>query len=76
MVGIEAQLILYVDVDEEAGRDADGQTEDVERGEELVALEGAPGDEEVVLPHGQDQWITCVDTSARSTLPSNRLMVR
>ena len=52
MMRIEAQFVLHVDPDQQAGGDADGEPPDVEECEERIALQGAPGDQEVFTQHG------------------------
>ena len=50
MEAVEAELVTNPDQDKEAGRQADGQAEDVEEGRSLAELEFAQGDLDMAGP--------------------------
>ena len=53
MIAVKAELVLKVEQDEGAAREADGQADDVDGGECLVPHEIADGDGKVVFEHDQ-----------------------
>jgi len=40
---LEAEIVLYDEIDDQRGADAYRQTQDIDQGEELVAAKGAEG---------------------------------
>jgi hypothetical protein len=45
---IKGEVVLYEEIDYEGGADPDGEAGDIDKREDLVAAEGAEGDEEIV----------------------------
>jgi hypothetical protein len=61
-VGFEIILATFVadpEEDQEAAGHAEGEPEDIDKGEGFVVAKGSPGDGKVTFEHGQRLWL-CV----------------
>ena len=57
--GVVAEFVADIEEDEDGACEAEGESEDVEEGEQALAMEIAEGDEEVVAEHGE--FVFCVN---------------
>jgi len=51
LLGVIGGLVEEVEGDEDAAGQSEGQAEDIDEGEDLIFLEAAPGDQQVIAEH-------------------------
>jgi hypothetical protein len=55
VLGVIGCLVEEVEGDQDTAGEAEGQAEDIDEGEDLIFLEAAPGDQEVITEHSN--WV-------------------